>query len=124
MTELIGLREASRRSGRNKGWLHAAMKSGKLPFTLDANGIRRIDAAILAQVFPPRLPAPPKPKPKKRYPKFTVRIGEATALQQRIAAGEATPAEAQHYQRMVNEFRRKYQNGSLSEQTARRFGIE
>jgi hypothetical protein len=63
--------------------------------------------------------------PKKRYPRAkTTRIGDAAALQQRIAAGQATPREAQQFQRMMKEFRRKFINGQLSPQTARQFGIE
>jgi hypothetical protein len=61
---------------------------------------------------------------KKHYPRFNPRIGEATALQHRIAAGEATPAEAQHYQKIIKERRRKFQNGQLSPLTAQQFGIE
>lgn len=122
--ELIGLREAARRSGRNKGMLHQAMKAGKLPYTLSADGIRQIDAAILLQVFPPKPPKPPKPAARKRYPRFNPRIDDAKALQQRIAAGEATPAEAQQFAKMIREFRRKFQNGQLSPQSAGQLGIE
>jgi transcription elongation GreA/GreB family factor len=56
-------------------------------------------------------------------PQFATRIEEAAALQQRIAAGQATARETQHYERMIREFRRKYQNGQLSEQSARQLGI-
>jgi hypothetical protein len=48
---LIGLREAARRTGLHKATIHCAMKSGKLPFTLSANGTRQIDTAHLARVF-------------------------------------------------------------------------
>ena len=119
--ELIGLREAARRSGRNKGMLHQAMKTGKLPYTLSDGGIRQIDAAILAQIFPPK---PAIKRIKKRYPRFHPTIGEAAALQQRIAGGTATAAEAQHYEKIIREFRRKFANGTLSPQSARQFGIE
>ena len=125
-TAPIGIKEAVRRSGRNKGTIHQAMKTGKLPFTLSADGIRRIDPVELERVFPGKHQAQPRPKPKKkkRYPSSTVRIPDAVALQQRIAAGEATPAEAQHYDKMIREFRRKFINGQLAPATARRFGIE
>jgi hypothetical protein len=63
-------------------------------------------------------------KTKKQYPKFRVRIGDATALQQRIVAGEATPAEQQHYDKIMRELRRKFANGTLSPQSARQFGID
>jgi hypothetical protein len=62
----------------------------------------------------------PAPKYRKPGPK----IDDAAALQQRVAAGEATPAEAQQYQRIINEFTAKYRAGTLSPATARRFGIE
>lgn len=51
------------------------------------------------------------------------RIGDAAALQRRIAAGAASPRQIEQYERMLREFRRKYVNGQLSEQTARQFGI-
>jgi hypothetical protein len=61
---------------------------------------------------------------KKLQPQFSTRIEEAAALQQRIAAGEATPRQMQHYERMMREFRRKYAGGQLSAQSARLLGIE
>jgi len=64
------------------------------------------------------------PAKKKRYPEFKPSIAEAAALQQRIAAGEATDAEAKQYGKMINVFRRQFQNGQLSERAARQFGIE
>jgi len=48
----------------------------------------------------------------------------AATLQQRVATGKATPSEAQEYQRIINEFRRKYTYGQLSPTTARLFGID
>ena len=63
-------------------------------------------------------------KKKKRYPRFNPRIAEATTLQQRITAGTATPDEAQHFDKIMREFRRKFANGTLSPQSARQFGIE
>jgi hypothetical protein len=63
-------------------------------------------------------------KEKRHYPRFRPRISEAATLQQRIAAGEATPDEVQHYEKIVREFRRKFANGTLSPQSARQFGIE
>ena len=52
-----------------------------------------------------------------------LRIGAASALRQRIAAGEAAPRRIEQCERMVREFRRKDVNGRPSEQTARQFGI-
>jgi hypothetical protein len=52
------------------------------------------------------------------------RIADAAALKERVAAGQASPRQMQQYERMMREFRRKYANGQLSEQTARQFGIE
>jgi hypothetical protein len=65
---------------------------------------------------------PRKTKKDYHYPK--VRIADAAALQQRIAAGEATPDEARQYQRIINELAAKYRAGTLSPASARRFGIE
>ena len=64
------------------------------------------------------------PVTKKTYPKFRARISDAAALQQRIAAGEATPDEAQHYDKILRELRRKFENGQLSPQSAQQFGIK
>jgi hypothetical protein len=63
-------------------------------------------------------------KKKKRYPRFNPRIGEAATLQKRIAAGTATPAESQLYEKIIGVFRRKFRNGHLSPQSGRQFGIE
>jgi hypothetical protein len=62
----------------------------------------------------------PAPKYRKPAPK----ISDADALQQRIAAGAATPDEARRYDEIIREFRRKFINGQLAPATARRFGIE
>jgi|GEM_PF-6975741 len=123
--EMIGLREAARRSGRNKGMLHQAMKAGKLPYTLDANGIRRIDPSELQRLFPGKHEAKPRPIKKRKHYKYPpVRLADAAALQQRIADGQATPDEAREYDRIIRELRRKFENGMLSPQSARQFGIE
>ena len=63
-------------------------------------------------------------KKKKHYPQFSVRVADALTLQQRIAAGEATPVDERAYQRIINAYRRKFRNGELSAQLARQFGIE
>lgn len=63
-------------------------------------------------------------KKKKHYPQFSVRVADALTLQQRIAAGEATPVDERAYQRIINTYRRKFRNGELSAQLARQFGIE
>ena len=62
--------------------------------------------------------------PAKKYRKPGPRIDDAVALQQRVAAGEATPAEADEYRRILNQFRQKFRNGLLAPESARRFGIE
>jgi hypothetical protein len=61
--------------------------------------------------------------PKKAYPRLPTRIEHAVTLQQRVATGKATPVEAQEYQRILNVYRGKFRNGSLSPENARRFGI-
>ena len=43
--------EAARLSGRNQSTLHRAMKAGRLSYTVDAAGQRRIDTAELDRVF-------------------------------------------------------------------------
>jgi hypothetical protein len=47
----IGLRQAARLSGKNQSTLHRAMKAGRLSYTTDAAGQRRIDTAELDRVF-------------------------------------------------------------------------
>lgn len=49
----IGLRQAARLSGRNQSTLHRAMKAGKMSYTVDEAGQRRIDTAELDRVFGP-----------------------------------------------------------------------
>jgi hypothetical protein len=61
---------------------------------------------------------------RELYPRFEPRLGRAATLQQRVAAGVATPTEAEEYQRTLNVFRRKFRYGCLSPESARRFGIE
>lgn len=63
-------------------------------------------------------------RPKKSYPRLPARIEDALILQPRIMEGEATPAEVQEYQRIINVLRGKFRNGSLSPENARRLGIE
>lgn len=48
---LVGATEASQLAGTSRTNLYRLMKSGKLSFTLDANGERRIDTAELMRVF-------------------------------------------------------------------------
>jgi len=50
---LVGLHEASRIVGRNRSALHRAMKTGRLSYTLDEAGERRIDVAELERAFGP-----------------------------------------------------------------------
>jgi hypothetical protein len=47
----IGLSEAARLTGRNQSTIHRAMKTGRLSYTKDAAGERRIDTAELDRVF-------------------------------------------------------------------------
>ena len=61
---------------------------------------------------------------KKIYHYPTPRIADAAALQQRIADGQATPDDERQYRRMMNELRRKFNNGQLSPASARQLGIE
>ena len=47
----IGLAEASRLTGKNRSTLHRAMKTGRLSYTVNDAGERRIDVAELQRVF-------------------------------------------------------------------------
>jgi predicted site-specific integrase-resolvase len=48
---LVGLSEAARLTGKAHTTIHRAMKAGRLSFTLDDAGERRIDTAELDRVF-------------------------------------------------------------------------
>jgi hypothetical protein len=52
----IGLAEAARMTGRNPSTIHRALKAGRLSYTKDAAGERRIDVAELERVFGIKLP--------------------------------------------------------------------
>jgi hypothetical protein len=52
---LVGLHEASRIVGRNRSTLHRAMKDGRLSYSRDETGERRIDVAELERVFGTRV---------------------------------------------------------------------
>jgi predicted site-specific integrase-resolvase len=47
----IGLSEAARLAGRNQSTIHRAMKAGRLSYTTDEAGERRVDVAELERVF-------------------------------------------------------------------------
>ena len=61
---------------------------------------------------------------KKREPRSQPHLERAARLQQRVAGGQASPREAREYRRVITELRRKFINGQLSPDSARRFGIE
>lgn len=52
---LVGLHEAARLVGRNRSTLHRAMKDGRLSYSLDETGERRVDVAELERVFGARV---------------------------------------------------------------------
>jgi hypothetical protein len=47
----VGLSEAAKLTGRNQTTIHRAMKTGRLSYTKDEAGGRRIDTAELDRVF-------------------------------------------------------------------------
>jgi hypothetical protein len=64
------------------------------------------------------------PTNRSRYPRFQPRLDDAAVLQRRIAAGKATADEAVKYGRILTVLRAKFRAGTLSDDAARRFGIE
>ena len=48
----IGLAEAARLTGKNQSTIHRAMKTGRLSFTVNDTGERKIDVGELQRVFP------------------------------------------------------------------------
>jgi len=48
---MIGVSEAARQVGRDVSTLHRMMKSGRLAYTVDKQGRRRIDSAELERMF-------------------------------------------------------------------------
>ena len=53
---LVGLKEASRLTGKNQSTIHRAMKAGRISFTVSEAGERMIDPSELDRVFPIREP--------------------------------------------------------------------
>ena len=53
----VGIAEAARLAGVNQSTVHRAMRAGKLSYTTDVAGKRRIDVAELGRAFAIRLPA-------------------------------------------------------------------
>lgn len=56
----IKLGEAARLTGKAKSTIHRAMESGRLSYTVDAEGERLIDPAELARVFDIKPPGEPE----------------------------------------------------------------
>ena len=58
-----------------------------------------------------------RPRKKKHYPQFSVRVADALTLQQRIAAGEATPVDERAYQRILALVKRLDQQNMRGDNT-------
>jgi len=84
---LIGLNEAARLSGRNRSTLHRAMNDGRLSYSLDDSGDRRIDVAELERVFGTRVARGNGAHPVERN---TAQRGEIELLHQWLADRDET----------------------------------
>src|SRR3954454_13691761 len=85
----VGLSEAAKLTGRNQSTIHRAMKTGRLSFTTDASGERRIDVAELERVFGIRGRASPDAMTQPLQSNVT-QAGEIAALQRFLDDREAT----------------------------------
>lgn len=92
----IGLAEAARLTGKNRSTLHRAMKTGRLSYTVNDAGERRIDVAELQRVFDLRSPPATlvngatlaaTPAPLQRH---SAQPGEVAALREVIERQDAT----------------------------------
>ena len=84
----VGLSEAAKLTGRNQSTIHRAMKIGRLAFTVDENGGRRIDVAELERVFGIRASASPDAMAPPLQSHVT-QAGELAALQRLLDDREA-----------------------------------
>ena len=97
----VGIAEAARLAGVNQSTVHRAMRAGKLSYTTDVAGKRRIDVAELGRAFAIRLPAEATSRGgngalpgnsahtvrsnDRQYAAATMPVGEIAALQARIS---------------------------------------
>ncbi len=84
----VGLSEAAKLTGRNQSTIHRAMKIGRLAFTVDENGGRRIDVAELERVFGIRASASPDAMAQPLQ-SHAPQAGELAALQRLLDDREA-----------------------------------
>jgi hypothetical protein len=97
----VGIAQAARLAGVNQSTMHRAMRAGKLSYTTDAAGKRRIDVAELGRVFAIKMPTDDDLRAgngalsgngahtvqgnDRQYAAATVPAGEIAALQARIS---------------------------------------
>jgi len=73
----VGLKEASKLTGKNQSTIHRAMKSGRLSFTVSEAGERMIDPAELDRVFPI---SQPDEDARKDAPELESKLTQLTQL--------------------------------------------
>jgi hypothetical protein len=66
----------------------------------------------------------PSARSKKKYRYPPTRVEDALTLKERIDAGQAAEAEISEHLRLMSIFRRKFREGALSPESARRLGIK
>jgi hypothetical protein len=86
----IGLSEAAKLTGRNQSTIHRAMKAGRLSYTVDEAGERRIDTAELDRVFGIKANGASQEVLAQPLQSKVTHEGELAALQRLLDDREAT----------------------------------
>jgi hypothetical protein len=85
----VGLSEAAKLTGRNQSTIHRAMKVGRLAYTVEASGERRIDVSELDRVFGVKTDASADAMAQP-VQSNAAQAGELAALQRLLDDREAT----------------------------------
>jgi hypothetical protein len=129
---LMGLKEASKLTGKNAATIHRAMKSGRLSYTLNANGDRVVDLSELERVFPivkvPELRDELRGNLSQRLEtvlmKLEVEQAKSTILQERLADKDGAISDLRSRLDAEAEERRKAQSQLMALLTDQRAKAE
>jgi len=86
----VGLSEAAKLTGRNQSTIHRAMKTGRLAYSTEENGERRIDVAELERVFGIKANGAIPDAIAQSLQSHVTQAGEVAALQRLLDDREAT----------------------------------
>jgi hypothetical protein len=102
----IGLRAAARLCGRNQSTIHRALKSGRLSYTVNEAGERRIEVSELERVFELRAPlgnGASEATLAHAGQSNAVHAGEIAARERLLAEREATIADLRESNRYLRD---------------------